>query len=868
MIESRFRKDIGVDDFQVYDEEELKKACWLATIVSLSEYEHERQFAASFAKLLFLKFPDNVEYTQVSYIILSRTGNLIATNFLKNLYENNREDELKFQNGFNTLLDLELGAKRTINQVKVLGKKYASTDFQCQLWKALNSAGNLSISAPTSAGKSFLIQNYLLEKFNNSENYLAIYIVPSRALISQVNESFRKSLSDDVKIETAFIENDENPIESIEKKTIFIITPERCLRLLQFAGQHLVQPDFIFIDEIQNIENEDSRGFLYEYVLNEISLCWPKAQIVTAGPFISNAKQLFESVFKSDSILQSTSLSPVYQLKTTIKPSSKSNNEIKFKLLLAGVNKSLDVFVPVDFDYKKLSKNKGKTTSTIVSLFGKGSQNIIYVPRTDYAEKHALNLAKDLFVSDFSLPKESSDLIDLIKEEIHPDYYLIDCLKSGVIFHHSKIPDIIRSEIEFLFSNRIIQNLVCTATLLEGVNLPAEKIFIPFPKKDTENLSLFEFGNLIGRAGRISSNLYGSIYCIEGEDENWTEDYYEHDYQKEIIPAAEKVLNIAVDEVIKVLVNEKDEFVSNRANYAVTFLKHSFLKDREKFHEYLNSKNLKSEHKLIIQSKIEESLKNITVPLSVLRSNPSIDPEQQDALYKQVLKDGIHNWVLHYNENFYGIMSKTRRASLNFNKKNMYGQLEEIFYRLDNLFDLSKEAYHKHRISRSVPQMILYAVKWLQNSSYKQLIASDINFFANHFNEAKRIDKENKDDINGKINEVIKVYSTVVTFILVKYFKLLTDILGTILTEEQKEEFSFTLSMPTMLELGTTKSLVLALISGGMPRSIAVKIFHLIPEKHHDAPLEWLKTRESLDVKPVYINYLKRQGFLKKETIK
>jgi hypothetical protein len=65
-----------------------------------------------------------------------------------------------------------------------------------------------------------------------------------------------------------------------------------------------------------------------------------------------------------------------------------------------------------------------------------------------------------------------------------------------------------------------------------------------------------------------------------------------------------------------------------------------------------------------------------------------------------------------------------------------------------------------------------------------------------------------------------------------------------------------------MLELGTSNTLVLLLISKGISRSIAIKIYKLIPEEEAENPIEWLSKQKELNIKNIYNKYLKRKGFL------
>jgi hypothetical protein len=68
-----------------------------------------------------------------------------------------------------------------------------------------------------------------------------------------------------------------------------------------------------------------------------------------------------------------------------------------------------------------------------------------------------------------------------------------------------------------------------------------------------------------------------------------------------------------------------------------------------------------------------------------------------------------------------------------------------------------------------------------------------------------------------------------------------------------------------MLELGTYNSLVLLLISKGMSRSIAIKVYKLIPEEEEETPIEWLSKQNKLKINEIYNKYLKRKGFLLKD---
>ncbi|MES2239959.1 MAG: DEAD/DEAH box helicase [Bacteroidota bacterium] len=861
MITNRFYSELQVETEKIEIEKDiLDKSIWLASIISTSIEEEDKYLSSVFGIALFLEY-DSQEYRKTAYIILSRSGNLIASRFFKELISiDSITGNLLFKGSFGTMMDFELGSKIALNEIDNGSKKIISSDYQKHLWNILIKTNhNVAISAPTSAGKSFIIQNYIRQTFLTKDSFFVVYIVPTRALISQVSEDFKKILGDDVSINTAFIENDNVDKEQFSKKEIFILTPERTLKLMQYSYENEFFPDLIFIDEVQNIEDDGNRGFLLEYLVNEIETNWRKSRKVIAGPFLNNPDLLLKLMFKEVSENLKTMFSPVFQLKISLKP-SKSSNSVSAKIFFRE-NLINTIEVPINFDYgKDILKSKLKTTVKVLLRFGDKSKNIIYLPKTNYVEDFSNYLTEAKKANDvkYELSNEINELIDLIKEEIHPDYYLIDTLRIKSAFHHGKLPEIIRGELEYLFANGYLDNIICTSTLVEGVNLPAEKVFIPYPKKDGDDLSPFEFGNIVGRAGRIRDALTGTIICLEKNDKDWAEEFFENEPNKEIIPAINKILKYPIDDLVYALNQPIDKSRKN-IEFAVIFLKLKHLEGDQKLKDYLISKNVSDQIIQTITNTLSEKLADITLPNELLKLNPNIDPELQNELYSRIKEEGIENWVFHKNVNFNARWTKDVLSKKTHIDSNFYGQLRNILFKLDEIFDFNKEAYFKHKVSRTLPQMVLYAILWLDNKSFKDLILREIDF-----NSDVRgiIDKENKADVNRTINEVIKVYSSIISYVLVKYTKLLSDILKVILNEEELEKHKHSISLPTMLELGTSNTLVLLLISKGISRSIAIKIYKLIPEEETENPIIWLSKQKELPIKSIYNKYLKRKGFL------
>lgn len=840
------------------ENEELKKSIWLVSILANSDNNTYQRKAQLFTSLLFLNNQENIEILKVCYILFSRLGNLTATKFLKNLYDEEKENpiELKSKYEFGDFLTQELIYEREKKIIESQNKSYLITDFQKDLWQALRVKNEIAISAPTSSGKSFIIKKFLIDKLSNKKKYRVIYIVPSRALINQVSEDFISEINSDINIKTTYVEDNE-----LFEKEIYVLTPERCIKVLSSD----LSVDFFFIDEIQGIEDTSGRGQTFEYVFNEISSKYPNVKIVTAGPNIIRPDKTFYEIFERESSSISTKLSPVFQIKLTLKNIDKGifeikvqNNENKFEVFNHDFN----------FDFSKL-KTLGEQIAHLVHKIAPEDFNIVYVSDGDLAQKWSRKYA-EIKETTHILDYEVQELIDFLKEDIHKKYFLIECLQKGIAYHHGSLPDIVRKEIEVLYINEKIKTLFCTSTLLEGVNLPANNLFTLQPKKNNTPLSKFEFGNLIGRAGRLNSSLYGTLYYLEKPDDKMkASEYLEVEYEKEIEIFSTNAFSDFEIEDLKVPVkdvNKSDKEKTNKARQFCVFLRLKYLKDNNLVEQYLRKKEYSKSQIIEVMEILEKSLSAIKIPYNTLKKNPTIDPLLQNELFELINSSYIEEWVINKTSNYNEYFDAEQVGSMLNKDKPFYWQLVNLVEKLDSIFDLRSEALIKHNKWITARSVCVQAKKWLANLPIGQIIQENIKYQTSEkVGEAYRKNADNLEDINSIINETIKYNSAITTYLLPKYIKILTDVLEIILTEKQKEEYKLTLSLPTYLELGTQESDVIQLISSGVTRSVAIQLNKVYKKntskeyRENNSIWSWLSNRNEIpELKPIYNRYLKR----------
>jgi hypothetical protein len=387
------------------------------------------------------------------------------------------------------------------------GANLAINTFQEQLWAGAKENEWLSVSAPTSAGKSRIVREWFLENVRQRERVTAVYLAPTRALVEEVSADFRKEVPTGTGVIVMPWDPDLNRIHN----RVLVLTQER-LHLIQ-ESQHPFEIDYLFVDEAQGLAGAE-RGILLQQVIDRTTNDNPAAQVIFASPLSSNPELLLSSrpsgveahAIVSEAVTVNQNL---IRIESVLRAPSKRT----VSLLHDG-----EVLPIGEFELQQRATRVPMRLAYVAhALGGDEGGNIVYVNGADEAEKVAQNIA------DLSQPADADEdihnLQELIRTAVHPKYSLAGVLDNGVAFHYGNMPLAVRAEIERLFGSGKIKFLVCTSTLLEGVNLPCKTIFVRNPQKGRGNpMSEADFWNLAGRAGRWGKEFQGNIVCIDTND--------------------------------------------------------------------------------------------------------------------------------------------------------------------------------------------------------------------------------------------------------------------------------------------------------------------------------------------------------------
>ena len=317
---------------------------------------------------------------------------------------------------------------------------------------------NQLIMAPTSGGKTLVGELAGISKVLNDGNAKMLYLVPIVALANIRTEEFKeKYKSVKLKVikkvgESLFGKKEENNTEDLASANIIIATYEAIDYILRSGNKDLLgNVGTIIIDEIQTLIDPE-RGFILDGL-------------------IARLKTQYKSQFL---YLSATVGEPELLAKKLNCKLIKYNNRpvpVERHLLLclneAQKQKFISKLVKAAFYTKSIYGFKGQ--SIVFSNTRKKCESI-----TSYLQNRGINVSA----------------------------------------YHSGLTNEERKIIEENFQSQRIAGVVATAALAAGVDLPASQVIFESLAMGINWLSVAEFEQMIGRAGRLKKHEKGLAYIL------------------------------------------------------------------------------------------------------------------------------------------------------------------------------------------------------------------------------------------------------------------------------------------------------------------------------------------------------------------
>lgn len=385
-----------------------------------------------------------------------------------------------------------------------------------------------SYSAPTSMGKSFIMEMFIKDQVQKGVKLNFARIVPTKALINEARQDTINGLDkllEEMNYSVVTAASDYSLEEG--RNFILVMTPERLLYLL--ISKPDFKLDYIFIDEAHKLTGRNSRGPFYYKVVDMLAQQKPTMpHFIFASPNIPNPEVYLKLV---------TDASAENALSSTFAPVT------QFKFLISHETKTIRIFNDRTQDSIFVCKY-GNDSMSVVDFMNLMTQFDANKPLKERKRNLAYFSGKNAAIEaarDYANGKPVIDDPDLqalardIRDQVHGEYYLTQLIKKGIAYHIGYLPSSIRQRIERLFKDGKITAMFCTSTLIEGVNLPADNLLITNYRSGRPNMTNVEFRNLIGRVGRIRFNLYGNVFFISDGNQVKEKEYVQ--LLKEPIPA-------------------------------------------------------------------------------------------------------------------------------------------------------------------------------------------------------------------------------------------------------------------------------------------------------------------------------------------
>lgn len=328
---------------------------------------------------------------------------------------------------------------------------------QAEVYRYLMDGQSVILSAPTSFGKSKVIDAVIASgKFNN-----IVVVVPTIALIDET----RKRLSRFGRRYKIVSQTSQAPGE----RNIFLFTAERTI-----AYRSLPQIDFFVIDEFYKIgalKEDPSRTAALNQAF--IRLLKHGGSFYMLGPNIRQIPSGLKDRFKCHFI--STEFQTV--VSEVIRVRSGDDDVQTLVQLCKDVDGPTLVYCQSPKRVNEVARALVDSTSGIVS-------------------------------------PELSEATKWISDNYHPEWIMSQALVKGVGLHHGKLPRSLSQFVVRAFNDGLLKTLVCTSTLIEGVNTKAKNVVIFDNKIATSKFDYFTFNNIKGRSGRMFQHFVGRVFLF------------------------------------------------------------------------------------------------------------------------------------------------------------------------------------------------------------------------------------------------------------------------------------------------------------------------------------------------------------------
>lgn len=390
------------------------------------------------------------------------------------------------------------------------------------------------VQMPTSAGKTKATEVLVRSAFLSGRTNLVVIVAPFRALCHEIRDSLIVSFRDeDIRVdEVSDVPQDDfsHQISDVAEQCVLVLTPEKLLYILRQDQTLANRIGLLVYDEGHQFDS-GIRGVTYELLLTSLkALVSPTCQVVLISAVLTNAEAINEWLNGVDSVVVSGSdLLPNFR-----SIAFTSWTEARGRLEFTPMPESGDYsyFVPRVLEKQQLNRLSSRETPREFPTLGDPQTIALYfaiklAPNgavalfcgTKRTAKKLCTLLNEAYRRGLSLPMpvSSSDagevekIASLIERHLGEDDETTRSARIGVFTHHGSTPMGVRLAVEHAMKTALINVVICTSTLAQGVNLPIRYLIVSGVRQGRDRITVRDFQNLIGRAGRSGMHTEGSV---------------------------------------------------------------------------------------------------------------------------------------------------------------------------------------------------------------------------------------------------------------------------------------------------------------------------------------------------------------------
>lgn len=339
---------------------------------------------------------------------------------------------------------------------------------QSHVLKRLLLGDNIAVSAPTSFGKSFIVDAFIAIRQPNN----VVMIVPTIALADETRRRIEHKFSHKYKIITT-------TDATIAERNIFIFPQERSFAYLD----KLEKIDMLIVDEFykaSSMFDDDRSSSLLSAIIELGRISRQKYYLAP------NIHKIADNVFT-----QGMQFMRLTDFKTVITKATKIYEKRRN-------DENADEF---------------KKNNLVNILQNNVSKTLVYAGSYSNINKVSNILADNLPKKETSL---LGDFNDWLKVNYGASFSLCQLSKRGIGIHNGKMHrSLSQIQVKLFECPEGLDTIISTSSIIEGVNTQAEQVIVWSNKNGSHKFDYFTYRNIIGRAGRMFKYFVGKVYLLE-----------------------------------------------------------------------------------------------------------------------------------------------------------------------------------------------------------------------------------------------------------------------------------------------------------------------------------------------------------------